>query len=168
MICRRYLHLLPFKRIDPWSKLFFAAVAPREPEFISHARSESLCVEDLKIVSAQPAHSYRPVDEPGDLCSCRRAAVRIEHAVHAEVAIVLPLAVVAAVGIASVLMKNSVVYHLPDAASDETVVVVDLFPVVLHAARANAHGMRVFAEEIRPVTELLYLVFLLAYLMHAL
>ena len=76
-----------------------------------------------------------------------------------------PFAVIAAVSIAPIIVQHCVVHHLPDAAADEIVVGVDLFPVIFHSSRPDAHGVRVFAEEVRPVRKLFDLVCLFAYLM---
>ena len=99
------------------------------------------------------ADAYRTVDKADDLRAGGRSPVRIKEPVHAEVAVVLPLPVVTAVGVASVLVQHRVVHHFPDAAADQVVVSVDLLPVGLGISRSDAHGMRVFAQEIRPVVE---------------
>ena len=81
------------------------------------------------------------------------AAVRVEQAVHAEVPVVLPFPVVAAVGIASVGVEDGVIHHLPDAAAHQIVVFVDLLPIGLCVAGADAHCMGVLAEEVGAVVE---------------
>ena len=65
-----------------------------------------------------------------------------------------PLSVVTAVCIGAVFVKNRMVAELPYAAAHQIVVPVYMLPVVLYPARADSHGMSVFAHKIRPVIEL--------------
>ncbi len=111
-------------------------------------------------------HTDGAVDEAYDLRPGGRTPVGVEQAIHAEVAVVLPLAVVAAVGVAAVLVQDRVIDHLPYAAAHEIVVVVYLLPICLCVAGADAHGVGVLAQEIRPVVETLLLPPVLAHVVH--
>ena len=110
------------------------------------------------------AHADRSVDKADDLGACGRCAVGIEQTVYTEVSVMSPLAVVAAVRVASVLMKDRVIDHLPYTASDQVVVFVDLFPVSFRVAGSDAHSMCVLAHEIRSVVELLLLTAVLTHI----
>ncbi len=92
-----------------------------------------------------------PVDEFDDFRAGGGLAVGVEHAVDTEVAVVDILPVVAAVGVGAVRVEDRMVHHLPDAAADQVVVAVDLLPVGLRVAGTDAHGVRVFAHEVRAV-----------------
>ena len=110
----------------------------------------------------------RAVDKADDLRADRWLAVGIKDAVDAEISVVLPLAVVAAVGEAAVGMAHRVIDHLPDAAAHEIVVGVDFLPVGLGIAGTDTHRVRVLAKEVRPVIERRLLAAVLADLMYIL
>ena len=97
-----------------------------------------------------------------DPSTCRGPSVRIKDSVAAEVRIMDPLAVVSAVCIRPVRMKNGMVVHLPDAASDKAVVVINFLPIALDIARTYSHGMGILAHKVRAVHELARLTHALA------
>ena len=129
------------------------AVVPAEGQFVAVRIRKSGSVEQLKGVSGDMRYPDGAVDEPDDLRADGRRAVRVEHAVHTEVPVMAPLAVVAAVGIAAVLVKHRVIDHFPDTAAHQAVVLIDFLPVGLRIAGADAHGVGVFAHKVRPVIQ---------------
>ena len=100
-------------------------------------------------------HADRPVNKPDNLGAGRGLPVRIEHTVNAEIAVMLPLAVVPSVGIGSVRMENRMVHHFPDTAAHQIIIVIDFLPVCFGIAGTHTHGVGIFTEEIRPVVEAL-------------
>ena len=144
--------LLPQRR-HVARELSQAAVVPLKAERVRLPRGERRRVVDHEEVPAQVPDAQGPVAVAHHARARGGRAVRVEDAVHAEVAVVLPLPVVAAVGVAAVRVEHGVVDHLPHAAAHQGVEGVDLPPVVLDATRAHAHGVRVLAEEVRPVVE---------------
>ena len=139
-----------------------AAVVPGKCQLIAAALRKSCCVEHLESASRYMSDPDRAIDESDDLRAGGRSPVGIEKAVHTEIAVVAPLAVVSSVGVAAVLVENRVIDHLPHAAADQVVVFIDLFPVGFGIAGSHSHGVRVFAHEIGPVVELLLLAAVLA------
>ncbi len=101
-----------------------------------------------------------------DPCPGGGSPIRIKNAVHTEIAVMLPLPMVAAVGVAAVRVQHRMVHHLPDTAAHQVIIPVDLLPVALRIAGSYAHGMGVFAEEIGPIAELGYISCTLSHLMH--
>ena len=65
-------------------------------------------------------------------------------------------------------MEHRVIYHLPHAAAHQVVILIDLLPVGLGVAGADAHGVGVLAQEVGPVVQLLLLAAVLAHLVHLL
>ena len=81
------------------------------------------------------------------------AAVGVNQAVHAEVAVVGILTVVAAVPVhiltvGSLALIDGVIAPLPDETAGHAVVGLDELPVVLQIAGAVAHGVGVFAHQV--------------------
>ena len=88
--------------------------------------------------------------------SCVRSAVRIDQAVHTEIAIVNSLAVVTSVGVHSLAIWrfahiDGVVTPLPHKSSTGGIVAVEELEVVLQISGTVAHGMTVFAQNVRLV-----------------
>ena len=157
------LHLHLPQRRDADLQLLRRAVVPRDGQRVTLAAGKRRGVEDFKDVAGNVAYADGAVDEFYDPCAHRGPPVGIEHPVHAEVPVVLPLPVVAAVGEAAVLVQHGMVRHLPDAAAHEVVVPVDLLPVGLRVSGADAHGVGILAHEIGPVVEGLLLSLMLAH-----
>ena len=93
-----------------------------------------------------------------------RCAVRINKSVHAEVAVVRILVVVAAVRVHLLSLDrfshiNRVVAPLPDKAAAHLLLAVDQFKVIFKISRAVAHRMAVFAHDIRLIPVLNQLFF---------
>ena len=78
----------------------------------------------------------------------------------------LPFAVVAAIGIAAVLVLHGVIDHFPDAAAHEVRIGEDFLPVRFRVARAHTHGMRILAHEVGAVIEACLLAAVLAHVVH--
>ncbi len=85
--------------------------------------------------------------------ACMGSSVGIEKTVNAEVAVVMLLPVVAAVGVSVRVFGvvggviDRVVSPLPDEAAHELVTGVEDVPILLHAAGTYAHGMDIFAKD---------------------
>ena len=93
-----------------------------------------------------------------------RCAVRINESVHAEVAVVRILIVVAAVCVHLFAFDrfshvDRVVTPLPYKAAAHLLLTVDQFKIVLEISRAVAHRMAVFAHDIRLIPVLHQLFF---------
>ena len=151
----RYTALYSRKRRDLHPHIGLRPVVPQEIQMISPALGERGGIKEFKDIPFHISHANRSVDEADDFCSDRRRAVRIEHAVHTEVAVMLPLAVVPSVGIGSVRMENRMVHHFPDTAAHQVIIVIDFLPVCFCIAGTHSHGVGIFTEEIRPVVEAL-------------
>ncbi len=113
------------------------------------------------------AHPDRTINILHDPGSGRRCTVRIEHTVHAEVAVMFPFPVIAAIGIGSVRVQDRMVHHLPDTASHQVIISINLFPVAFCITWADPHCMRIFAQKIRSVAQLPHLISFFSDLMHS-
>ena len=94
--------------------------------------------------------------------SCVWPAVRINQTVHTEVAIVDGLATVTAVGVHSLAICrfahiDGVVTPLPHKSSAGGLVAVEELEVVLQISGTVAHGMAVFAQDVRLVAVTIYI-----------
>ena len=157
LLSERNLHDLLRQRACGRDQGAGGAVVPVKGQFIAAAFREGGGIEDLKASAGQVGDPDGTVDKADDLRACGGLPVGIEKTVHAEVAVMAPLTVVAAVGIGTVLMQHGMVCHLPYAAAHEAVIFVDLLPVGFGIAGAYAHGVGILAEEIGPVVEALLL-----------
>ena len=133
---------------------------------ISPALGERGSIEEFEDISFHISYTDRSVNEAYDFCSDRRRAVRIEHAVHTEVPVMLPLAVVTAVGITSVLMKYGVIHHLPDTSAHQIVILINFLPVRFRIAGTDAHRVGILTHKVRPVIQALHLPSVLPGLVH--
>ena len=77
-----------------------------------------------------------------------------------------PFTVIAAIGVAAVLVQHGVIDHLPHAAAHQIIVLVDLLPVGLRVAGADAHGVRILAHEIGAIVEWFLPAAMFAHIMH--
>ena len=147
------LHPELLQRIDFGAERRLAAVVPAEAQPVGGARRKGRGVEELEGVALQVPDPDGPVEVTHDPGPGRWAAVRVEETVHAEVSVVGPFPVIAAVAVAAVGVEHRVIDHLPHAAAQEIVVGVDELPVGLGVAGAHAHGVGVLAEEVGPVVQ---------------
>ena len=153
----RYTALYSRKRRDLHPHIGLRPVVPQEIQMISPALGERGGIKEFKDIPFHISHANRSVDEADDFCSDRRRAVRIEHAVHAEVPVMLPLAVIASVGITSVLMEYGVIHHLPDTSAHQIVIVIDFLPVRFRIAGTDSHRVGILTHKVRPVIQALHL-----------
>ena len=106
------------------------------------------------------------VNMADDFCARGRCSIRVEYTVNTEIAIVRPFSVVTAIGIGAIGLPHRMVYHFPDTSAHKIVILVNHLPVFLHGTGADAHSVGIFAEEIRPVIQLLLAASVLTHLLH--
>ena len=113
-------------------------------------------------------HPDRTIYKPHDPGPGGRGTIRIKHAVHTEIAVMLPLPVITAIGISAVRVTYRMINHLPHTAAHQIVVCIDFLPIPFRVSRSYPHGVRIFTEEIGPVAQFPYPVSLLTDGMHPL
>ena len=121
----------------------------------------SICL----IISSDP---YRAVDVLEFKKSCVWSAVRIHQTVHTEVAVVDSLTAVSTVGVHILAVCRlapvyGVVAPLPHKTATGGLVAVEELEVVLQISRAVAHGMTIFAQDVRLVAITIYILSHLGY-----
>ena len=121
----------------------------------------SICL----IISSDP---YRAVDVLEFKKYCVWSAVRIHQTVHTEVAVVDSLTAVSTVGVHILVVCRlapvyGVVAPLPHKTATGGLVAVEELEVVLQISRAVAHGMTIFAQDVRLVAITIYILSHLGY-----
>ncbi|CCZ92732.1 uncharacterized protein BN751_01858 [Coprococcus eutactus CAG:665] len=124
-------------------------------------RQNSVC----PIIVSDP---YRAVDVLEFKKSCVWSAVRIHQTIHTEVAVVDSLTAVSTVGVHILAVCRlapvyGVVAPLPHKTATGGLVAVEELEVVLQISRAVAHGMAVFAQDVRFVAITIYILSHLGY-----
>ena len=144
-------------------------------DFIAHSEVIPDVSEIQIIVQRQNSICPIIVSKPGrtvDILEFKQSsvwsAVRIDKAIHTEITIVDSLAVVASVGVHSLAVCRfapvyGVVAPLPHKTATGGLVAVEELEVVLQISRAVAHGMTIFAQDVRLVAITIYILSHLGY-----
>ena len=144
-------------------------------DFIAHSEVISDVSEIQIIVQRQNSICPIIVSDPGwtvDILEFKqpsvRPAVRIDQAIHTEIAIVDSLTAVSTVGVHILAVCRlapvyGVVAPLPHKTATGGFVAVEELEVVLQISRTVAHGMTIFAQDVRLVAITIYILSHLGY-----
>ena len=114
-------------------------------------------VEYLISTALHMPHANGPVNVAHNMRAHRRRTVRIEHTVNAEVQIMHIFPMIAAIGVAAILMKHRMVTHFPYASAHKVIIGIDLVPIAFDTTGSNTHSVGILTQEIRAVIQLLFL-----------